>query len=74
MESGILFKGKWDLIQRNKKNRTAGSYSVFDSRFSIYLWGFIYVIYVILFSGIDKKRDLINLFWDPIQWISCLKQ
>ena len=28
----------------------------------------------ILFSGIDKKRDLINLFWDPIQWISCLKQ
>ena len=28
----------------------------------------------ILFSGIDKKRDLINLFLDPIQWISCLKQ
>ena len=28
----------------------------------------------ILFSGIDKKRDLIYLFWDPIQWISCLKQ
>ena len=28
----------------------------------------------ILFSRIDKKWDLINLFWDPIQWISCLKQ
>ena len=40
MKSGISFNGKWDSIHKNAdsysdkyRNGTAGSYSVFDSRF-----------------------------------------
>ena len=61
---GILFIGLWYIVINSGVQR-----DFIQQKFKNSL-----IKTRILFSEIDKKRDLINLFWDPIQWISCLKQ